>query len=609
MDNMLEERIGDLIQKALSSQSDQGAFKFCFENSIVTDSMMIVLIRTLELSEERLLEQLVHRLLDKQSRGGYWKLSGDDEGNLSTTVQAYHSLLFSGMISRHDERMKKAERYIQKWGGMERTDTLTKIFLALNGHIKWPRLCHFPMLFMLLPESFPVSFYDLSSYARVHFAPIILAQDYRYSIKTRWTPDLSHLQVEERILGGVITSAWDAAVQFPSHLIYHARKRAEQYMLQRIEADGTLFNYATATFFMIYAMLAIGYERHSNPILNAMNGLKGMFCLNESHLQNSPSTIWDSALLSYVLQEAGMAQSSPSILKVTYYLLQHQQTKPGDWADKRPNVSPGGWGFSEGNTTHPDVDDTTAALRAITVPTLMNPGYQTKWQNGFNWVIAMQNKDGGWPAFEPDRKALLLKDLPIDGAQSSFPDDSTADLTGRTLEFLCNYAGLKMGHPSIQMAINWLVQHQERDGSWYGRWGVCYIYGTWAAITGLKASGVANDHPAIEKGIAFLKRTQSKDGGWGESCQSYEKKRFISLSHSTLSQTAWAVDALTVCQHQGDVLKRGVEYLLKDSFTKEERTYPTGAGLPGSFYIYYHSYEIIWPLLALVHYRKLSEAT
>ncbi|MGB8001973.1 MAG: prenyltransferase/squalene oxidase repeat-containing protein [Anaerobacillus sp.] len=596
----IDERINQLVQKALSTQWEDGAFRLCFENSLLTDAMMIVLIRTLELHEERILENLVGRILTKQSRVGCWKLYDDEEGNLSATVLAYHSLLFSGKVSRDQEQMKRAERYIMKWGGIEQSDSMTKVFLALNGHMEWPRLCHFPMLFMLVPEFFPVSFYDLSSYARIHFAPIILTQDLRYSIRTKWTPDLTHLKGEERSLHETLSAAWDTVVNFPSHQLYKARKRAEHYMFARIEEDGTLFNYATATFFMIYALLALGYEKHSSAILHAMSGLKRMLCLSDSHLQNSPSTVWDTALLSSALQDAGLSKDSVSIVKANEFLQCKQHSKIGDWVLTKPDVVPGGWGFSEGNTIHPDVDDTTAALRAVGRNN--NP---EDWQRGVNWVLAMQNRDGGWPAFEPDRHALLLKELPIDGARSSFPDNSTADLTGRTVEFLCNYANFEKDHPAIEKAIKWLIMNQRNDGSWYGRWGVCYVYGTWASLTGLRAAGLSMEHPTVQKGIRFLKNIQREDGGWGESCKSDEQKRYVPLSYSTPSQSAWAVHALTVCGDKSKVLKKGVDYLSKRTYSERELTYPTGAGLPGGFYIRYHSYEIIWPLLALTHYKKM----
>ena len=596
----LERKLEELTRDALKHQQENGAFRFCFENSLLTDAMMIVLIRMLDLPEKSLLNALLQRLLSKQSKEGYWKLYEDDQGNLSATVQAYYSLLYSGEIPAEKTEMKKAKHYIQKWGGIERVDSMTAVFLALNGQLKWPRLGHFPLLFLLIPQISPISFYDLSSYARAHFAPILLCQDLRYSITTKWTPDLTDLLLEDRFIG--LNSAWKVVSQFPSNVLYKARKQAEQYMLQRVEEDGSLLNYATATFFMIYAMLALGYEKNAPAILRAFYALKGMVWDPESHLQNSPSTIWDTALLSLSIQEAGLAYAVPAARQANHYLVNHQQTKYGDWSITKKGISPGGWGFSEGNTLHPDIDDTTAALRALKDLKKVS----NRWHQGVSWVLAMQNQDGGWPAFEPDREAILLKELPIDGASSSFPDDSSADLTGRTIEFLCNYAELNREHPSIRRGINWLIQNQERDGSWRGRWGICYIYGTWSALTALKAAGYSSDFLPVHKGIQFLKKIQRKDGGWGESCKSDDQMKYVPLHFSTPSQTAWAVDALSICKATGESLNRGVDYLLKESFDKEERTYPTGAGLPGGFYIRYHSYNVIWPLLALSHYKKLQ---
>ncbi|MCA0986467.1 terpene cyclase/mutase family protein [Guptibacillus algicola] len=603
MRDRVESRMKDLIQLAESAQGKDGAFRYCFENSLVTNAAMIVLLRTLEVDDDELIEALVNRLLSQQDPSGYWKLYHDEvNGNLSATVQAYHSLLYSGNVSKAS--LKKTRDYIIKNGGLGATDSFTKVFLSIHGHLKWQNFFHFPMLFMLVPESFPISFYDLSSYARIHFAPLIIMQDKKFTIHTKWTPDLSDLVVRER---NTMDDSQDSVQRLPTNLLFLARKRAEQYMLQRIESDGTLFNYATATFFMAYAMLALGYDRRSPTIMNAVEGLKKMIWVPLMHVQNSPSTIWDTALISYALDEAGVSYESSVRINSVNYLLEHQQDREGDWAITRPTIQPGGWGFSRGNTFHPDMDDTSAALRAITRYITFDEKIHSAWQNGVNWLIGMQNDDGGWPAFEPDRKALLLKDLPIDGANSSFPDDSTADLTGRTIEFLCHDAGLKGSHPVIQKAMNWLIKNQESDGSWYGRWGIYYLYGTWAALTGLKAADLSGDHPTVRNGLDFLKKTQHAAGGWGESCSSNVKQRYIPLSHSTPSQTAWAVNALMSWEGNTIEVRKGIDYLLKRSFTERELTYPTGAGLEGSFYIHYHSYNIIWPLLTLAQYYKISD--
>uniref|UniRef100_UPI002E27079C prenyltransferase/squalene oxidase repeat-containing protein n=1 Tax=Paenibacillus albiflavus TaxID=2545760 RepID=UPI002E27079C len=215
---------------------------------------------------------------------------------------------------------------------------------------------------------------------------------------------------------------------------------------------------------------------------------------HQTTIQDSPSTIWDTALLAYALQEARIAGNHPVIQRTADYLRSKHQHKKADWSIHNPDTSPGGWGFSETNTINPDVDDTTAALRAIKNLTHTDPSYQDSWNRGLNWVQSMQNNDGGWPAFEKNTDNKMLTWLPIDGAKSAAIDPSGADLTGRTLEYLGNFAGLTIRHEFIKRWTQWLISHQEKDGSWYGRWGVCYIYGTWAALTGLTAVGLPTNH-------------------------------------------------------------------------------------------------------------------
>jgi sporulenol synthase len=322
-------------------------------------------------------------------------------------------------------------------------------------------------------------------------------------------------------------------------------------------------------------------------------------------IQNSPSTVWDTALISYVLQEAQIPDNHVAIKQAASYLLSRQQYKTADWSIHNPDTIPGGWGFSESNTINPDVDDTTAALRAIRSLAVTQPTYQESWNRGLNWALSMQNKDGGWPAFEKNTNKEMLTWLAIDGAKSAAIDPSEADLTGRTLEYLGNFTGLDMRHEFIKRGTKWLIQHQEKDGSWYGRWGVCYIYGTWAALTGMRAVGLPPEHAALQKGADWLLSIQNSDGGWGESCQSDRLLRYVPLGESAPSQTAWALDALIAVQPEPTpAVNRGIKKLIASIHEDDwKSSYPTGAGLPGNFYSNYHSYRYIWPLLTLSHYR------
>ncbi|MGR3763177.1 squalene--hopene cyclase [Rossellomorea sp. NS-SX7] len=623
MKGVIEETANKMVEELRRRQNPDGTWSFCFENSLITDAYMIILIRSLYLMEDKLVLQLVNRLLNMQTEEGTWKVFEDErEGNLSATIEAYFALRFSGLLDEKDPRLKKAEQFIKDKGGLEEAHTLTKLMLAAHGQYEWRYLMPVPIEVLLIPRSFPISFWDFSSYARGHIVPFLLLRDGRYHLKTSRTPNIRHLFLhgsrdqdsESRVfLLETLKEGVKGLAGLPDSIRSQARQFAHEYMLKRIESDGTYLSYFTTTFFMIYALKSIGYKEDSPVIRNALHGLKAMICQTENgpHVQNSPSLVWDTALISDALQESGAGFEEGTIERSVGYLLKHQHYKYGDWAIEIPTVAPGGWGFSESNSIHPDVDDTTAALRAITYSASENPDIRQAWDRGIKWVLGMQNRDGGWPAFEKNKTKGILASFPMDGAEAAAIDPSTADLTGRTLEFLGSRAGLTKDHPKMKRGIGWLKLSQEEDGSWAGRWGVHYIYGTWAAVTGMKAAGVPSTDKSIMMAKRWLEGIQRRDGGWGESCYSDQKNKYVPLSFSTASQTAWALDALiSISDRPDDAIEIGMKKLL-DLINNDQPSladaYPTGAGLKGKFYIHYHSYKWIWPLLTMSHYLNKYE--
>ncbi|MYL48147.1 squalene--hopene cyclase [Halobacillus litoralis] len=612
MKEQIHEAIAQLAAEIHAHQTVDGSFHFCFENSLMTDANMILLLQTFT-KEKDLIQQLCARLSSLQTEEGYWKLYADDAGNLSATIEAVFALLYAGYYSNEDLPVKKAKAFIRRHGGLNRAHSLTKMTLAIHGEYPWPNLFHLPVHIILLPPSSPISFYDFSSYARVHMAPILLLSDQPFVMKNKQIPDMSDCFIREdqelisKESRSLLTSVQDAVKSLaglPHKLYLLSRQRLLTYMLQRIESDGTLYSYFTSTFYMIYALVSCGYQKHDPIIKKAIQGLIQHACSTDRglHIQNSPSDIWDTALLSHALQAP--PTSDVPLHEAEQFLLKHQQTKFGDWMVATSHTEPGGWGFSKSNTIHPDVDDTTAALRALR----KDSSLQSHYTRGLKWVLAMQNEDGGWPAFEKGKTNPLMTFVPMDGAEYASLDPSTADLTGRTLEFLGTDARFPLTDPRVQRALNWLRSHQENDGSWYGRWGITYIYGTWAALTGMRAVGVSKDDRSIKKGIHFLESIQNEDGGWGESCKSDQEKSYIPLGDSTLSQTSWALAALmAVHERRTPSIERGISCLLRKLEAKDwTYEYPTGAGLPGHLYIYYHSYNYIWPLLVLKKYLSLS---
>lgn len=616
--NKLNQSIYSFVDKLKNTQNSDGSWKYCFEGGLMTDAFMIITLRALDSkNEETLIKNLSERLLLTQSKEGTWKAYPDEEdGNLSATIQAYCALLFSGFVSQDHPALKKAEQFIKEKGGLNNAHFMTKWMLAVNGLYPWPTLFYVPMTFLLIPASFPFNFYQFSAYARIHFIPMMVAANKKFTLKSAYTPVLSHLYRQpspQHLLNqyrsrSLFMNDMKKLLSLPEYLHRLGYQRAERYMLKRIEEDGTLYSYASATFFMIFALLSLGYSENSPTIVNAINGLKQLVSTscNGIHIENSTSTVWDTALLSYALQEAKVSNQEKIIQQANSFLLSKQHTKKGDWKIHNPNVAPGGWGFSHNNTMIPDNDDTSAVLRAITRTAILNDRERNAWYRGVTYLLSMQNADGGWGAFEKNTDLELLTFIPLENAKDAAIDPSTPDLTGRTLEFLGTYAGLSKQHPSIKAAIKWLENNQERNGSWYGRWGVCYIYGTWAAVTGMIAVGVSANSPVIQKAIHWLESVQLDTGGWGESCISSIKKEYTPLLYSTPSQTAWALDALIQSNaYVKESVKKGIAHLLdRSSFSQTALSYPTGIGLPGQFYIHYHSYNDIFPLLALAHYRK-----
>lgn len=619
--DQLQAAINQLSEFLIEQQQSDGTWRFCFENGTIIDAYMIILLRAVHYPDESIIRQLHQRIVNEQHQDGYWALYHDEEnGNLAATIDNVLALLFSGYSHAEDGHIRRAKQYILTHGGITNTKgLLSKTILAITGQIPWPdSISSIPLEFMLLPSFTPVNLFDFSGYSRVHLIPMLIMAKHNFHIQSpvqlhdlivestnrhiddHWTAEFHQMQASieagrSRLIGSAL------------HEI--AQEKAEQFMLDRIEEDGTLYSYASCTILLVFSLLALGYDTQHPRIAKAVEGLLATRCRSSNGditIQNSPSTIWDTALISYALQQANVPMDHPVIRRANAYLLKLQQHKKGDWSIHNAHAAPGGWGFSETNTINPDLDDTTAALRAIYPASQLDNAYRVSTNMGLDWVLSMQNKDGGWPAFEKNVDNKMLTWLALDGAKAAAIDPSTADLTGRTLEYLGNYTTLDRQSPHIRRGVKWLLNNQEANGSWYGKWGICYLYGTWAALTGLMAVGLPANNKAVQKAAHWLLSIQNEDGGWGESCDSDRLMRYTPLHSSTPSQTAWALEALiAVTDKPTSAINKGIERLI--AFIAEQSwqtVYPTGAGLPGNFYVHYHSYRYIYPLLALSHYER-----
>lgn len=617
----VSEQIDKLKQKLIAAQADDGSWNFCFESGPMTDAYALLLLKVLGLENDRWPAGLIERMLAKQTDEGTWKCYPDEkEGNLSATLDASIALLYWGVKEPNDPMMKRARQFLLEHGGVRQAGSLTQVMLSLLGHRRWSRRMRIPPEFFLLPPWSPVQFFDFVSYTRVHVAPIMIAANRQYSVNLpgkeqidQWLPAEPQLRFDQ----DWPTDGWSLAAEWSDIHLQQVHRRQWQekglkwgrdFMLSRLEADGTLYSYTSSTVLMIFALLALGFPKHHPLLRRAVQGIASFICpvAEGMHIQEATSTIWDSAL---VMQSLGMAGLSPADAvwrRGASFLLAKQQDRFGDWARELPGICPGGWGFSRSNTIHPDVDDTIACLSAL-APLQREESGERAWRRGLTWLLSMQNRDGGWSAFEKNKQKRWLSLIPFREGKQVWGDPSSADMTGRVLRFLGEHLGWTIDRPEVRRAWSWLYHHQRIDGSWMGRWGIAYLYGTWAALTGLAAVGVPRQLPMVEKALKWFLAKQNRDGGWGESCASDVKQRYIALGRSTVVQTAWALDALIAYHDRPNpAIERGIDCLLSllqqpDSW---QWRYPVGAGLAGQFYAYYHSYPVVWPLQTLIRYRE-----
>ncbi len=575
----------------------------------------------------------------RQLPDGGWPIFYGGPSEISASVKAYFALKLSG-ISANEPYMLRARTCIQAKGGVVSANVFTKITLALFEQYDWNGLPSMPPEIMLLPKRFYFSIYAISYWSRAVLIPLLVVFANRpvcripeeqgidelylfpraqiryrdvppFNKDQRWfTPHNFFVQLD-----GVL-KLYD---KMPlSWLRKKALHRAATWMLDHIKGSGGLGAIYPAMANSIVALRCLGYEVDDPLVRKAFQEIEALevydtLSIGEQrvetlHLQPCHSPIWDTALLMNALIETGMSQDHPSLQKAAAYLASRQTKLAGDWKFSSPNAEPGGWYFQFENELYPDVDDSAVVLMALSkVRMAQATDLQASIQRGTNWVLAMQGSDGGWGAYDKDNNRIVFNYIPF-ADHHALLDPSTSDLTGRCLEMLAAL-GYDQTHPAVAPALRFLKREQETDGSWYGRWGVNYIYGTWSVLAGLRAIGVDLSEPYIRRAVAWLESKQNSDGGWGESCHSYDDDpEWSGKKDSTPSQTAWAIMGLmSAGMTDAFSVARGIQYLLrhqmKDGSWEEVRH--TGTGFPRVFYLRYHWYCQYFPLWALAMYRNL----
>jgi squalene-hopene/tetraprenyl-beta-curcumene cyclase len=603
------------VQWLLERQNDAGWWFGELETNVTMTAEHVLLMRFLGVSVDPIRQGAIEHILRNQREDGSWALYYEAPADLSTTIEAYAALKVLG-LDPSAEPMQKALKVILNLGGVARARVFTKIWLALFGKYPWEGIPTMPPEMVFLPPQIPFNLYDYACWARGTVAPLAVV------ISRRPTRDLG-VPLNEIVLEGTETEMhrvpgsgffwWlDQLLKLYEHSPIKpgrqiARNRLTNWIVDRQEADGGWGGIQPP---WVYSLIALNLEGMTteHPVMRkGLLGLDGFSLRDEQNgwrLQACMSPIWDTAWAVLALRAAGVERSHPSIQKSVQWMLDEQISTGGDWQIRCKGVECGGWAFEFHNDIYPDIDDT-----AVVALALLKGGDPEKvrepLERARKWVVAMRSSNGAWAAFDRDNYRELLYRLPF-ADFGAFIDPPTEDVTAHVVEMLAAL-GSDVNDPAVRSGVDYLRATQKPGGNWFGRWGVNHIYGTWCVISALTALGGQDE--MVNRATAWLVERQNKDGGWGETCYTYVDESFAGAGNSTPSQTAWAVlsfQAAGMSAHSA--CRRGIAYLREHQ--QSDGTWPepfyTGTGFPRDFYINYHLYRHLFPLMALADDTALT---
>jgi squalene-hopene/tetraprenyl-beta-curcumene cyclase len=609
-----------------SRQHDEGYWCGELEADTTLESDYILLQTLLGTGNPERFQKCCNWILQHQNEDGGWGIYADAPSNISASVKAYFGLKLSGYKPDHPA-LVRARKKILEMGGVTEANTFTKIYLCFLGQYDYDAVPAIPPEIVLFPNWFWFNIYEISSWSRAILVPLSIC----YAKKPLKKIPAEH-GVDELFVGGRDKSRmrlhwsqnlvswrnfflvldrmthWFEAVHIRP-LRWLALKRAEQWMLERFEMSDGLGAIFPSMLNAIIALRCLGYSLDDPQVIRAIDELEklGIEEGDTFRMQPCKPPIWDTAYALFALGEAGVPPTDSRMVKCADWVLQKQVRNVGDWKVKNPKGQPGGWYFEFNNEFYPDVDDSAMVCLGLSRVEHPNGRYQRESvQRAIDWIFSMQCKNGGWGSFDKDNDKMVFQHIPF-ADHNAMLDPPTVDITGRILEMLATY-GYDRNDPRVKKALKFIRAEQEPDGSWFGRWGVNYIYGTMQVLRGLEAMGVDHHEPYVQQGAEWLRMFQNPDGGWGETCGSYDDSTTKGVGPSTPSQTAWAVMGLLAASDtRSDSVARGIAYLLrtqkKDGSWDEPQF--TGTGFPRVFYLLYHMYRQYFPLIALTTYGKV----
>ncbi len=607
-----------------SLQYPEGYWWSELESNVTITSEVVLLHKIWGTDKTRPLDKVENYLRSQQREHGGWELFYGDGGEISTSVEAYMAMRLLG-VPATDPALVKARNFILKRGGISKTRIFTKFHLALIGCYDWAGIPSIPPSIMLLPDNFPVTIYEMSSWARSSTVPLLIVFDKKpvypvnFNLNELYAEGINNVKYElpSNNDWSDIFLWFDKAFKMAEDLnLVPFREEglaaAEKWVIERQEATGDWGGIIPAMLNSMLALKALDYDVNDPMVDRGFVALDNFAIETENSYLVQPcvSPVWDTAWCLRALVESGIDPDNPSLIKAGEWLIEKQILDYGDWQVKNKQGKPGAWAFEFDNRFYPDLDDSAVVVMALDGVKLPNEKLkQAAIARCVKWMATMQCKAGGWAAFDLDNDQDWLNSIPY-GDLKAMIDPNTADVTARVLEMLgqCN---LSMDGNRVQRGLEYLDKEQENDGSWFGRWGVNYIYGTSGVLSALAVIAPKTHKNAIEKGAKWLLGCQNSDGGWGETCFSYNDPSLKGIGDSTASQTAWAlIGLLDAAKATGkldiDAIERGIDYLVstqRDDGSWDE-DYFTGTGFPCHFYLKYHMYQQYFPLIALARYQE-----
>lgn len=620
----LDRAIHSAKQTLLNLQSEQGYWVFELEADCTIPAEYIMMMHYLGEIDEPLQRKIANYIRARQSADGSYPLFAGGQGDISCSIKAYYALKLAG-DSIDAPHMVKLREYILSQGGAAKANVFTRIALAMFEQLPWRGVPYIPVEIMLLPKWFPFHIDKVSYWSRTVMVPLFILCSLQAKAQNPQKIDILELFITppdeerhyfpERTLLNKFFLLLDKMGRttrplIPASIRQRAIEKAKNWFIERLNGEDGLGGIFPAMVNAYEAMLLLGMPQDDEHVVTARKALEKLLVIRdyEAYCQPCLSPVWDTGLTALALQEADREGTQESLRRAFAWLQSKQLSdEPGDWRINRPGLAGGGWAFQFANPHYPDVDDT--AVVAFAMADSSNPNqFDEAIRRATDWIVGMQSKNGGYGAFDADNTSYYLNEIPF-ADHGALLDPPTVDVSARCAMLIAKVAQMHTQHSAaLQRTIEYIRSEQEADGSWFGRWGTNYIYGTWSVLLGLEQTDLAKNDPMYTKAAAWLKSVQREDGGWGEDNFSYHDPAARGRFHtSTAFQTAWALLGLMAAgETNSPEVTAGINYLLREQQADGVWHDPcfTAPGFPRVFYLKYHGYDKFFPLWALARYRN-----